>query len=106
MGKPQVGISSMWYEGNPCNMHLLSLAEHVKAGVVSACTDWAGPRWGQSWGLHTGAGAREHVTQQHMLVGRLEQARLLQQNSLLLWPGCGLQGLVCCLAQACMSHLC
>jgi dihydroxyacid dehydratase/phosphogluconate dehydratase len=35
MSKPQVGISSMWYEGNPCNMHLLSLAEHVKAGVVS-----------------------------------------------------------------------
>lgn len=35
MSKPQVGISSMWYEGNPCNMHLLNLAEHVKAGVVS-----------------------------------------------------------------------
>jgi hypothetical protein len=39
MGKPQVGISSMWYEGNPCNMHLLSLAEHVKAGVVSTTRD-------------------------------------------------------------------
>jgi dihydroxyacid dehydratase/phosphogluconate dehydratase len=38
MGKPQVGISSMWYEGNPCNMHLLTLAEHVKAGVVSTHT--------------------------------------------------------------------
>ncbi len=25
--KPQVGISSMWFEGNPCNMHLLHLAE-------------------------------------------------------------------------------
>jgi hypothetical protein len=35
MGKPQVGISSMWYEGNPCNMHLLKLAEYVKEGVVS-----------------------------------------------------------------------
>ncbi len=21
--KPQVGIASMWYEGNTCNMHLL-----------------------------------------------------------------------------------
>jgi dihydroxyacid dehydratase/phosphogluconate dehydratase len=31
----QVGISSMWYEGNPCNMHLLDLAEEVKRGVVS-----------------------------------------------------------------------
>ena len=23
MNKPQVGIASVWYEGNPCNMHLL-----------------------------------------------------------------------------------
>jgi dihydroxyacid dehydratase/phosphogluconate dehydratase len=30
----QVGISSVWYEGNPCNMHLNQLAEEVKAGVV------------------------------------------------------------------------
>ena len=22
LGKAQVGISSVWYEGNPCNMHL------------------------------------------------------------------------------------
>jgi dihydroxy-acid dehydratase len=34
MNKPQVGIASMWYEGNPCNMHLLNLAEEVKRGVV------------------------------------------------------------------------
>ena len=23
MAKPQVGIASVWYEGNSCNMHLL-----------------------------------------------------------------------------------
>ncbi len=33
MEKAQVGIASMWYEGNPCNMHLLDLAEKVKEGV-------------------------------------------------------------------------
>jgi len=33
---PQVGISSMWYEGNTCNMHLLDLAAKVKEGVVAA----------------------------------------------------------------------
>ena len=33
---PQVGISSVWYEGNSCNMHLLELAEAVKEGVVAA----------------------------------------------------------------------
>jgi dihydroxy-acid dehydratase len=35
MNKGQVGIGSVWYEGNPCNMHLLELAKHVKDAVVS-----------------------------------------------------------------------
>src|SRR5262247_3446033 len=34
--KPQVGISSVWFEGNSCNMHLLHLAERVKEGVKAA----------------------------------------------------------------------
>ncbi|KAJ1977067.1 hypothetical protein H4R34_003733 [Dimargaris verticillata] len=34
--KAQVGISSVWYEGNPCNMHLNDLAAHVKKGVTDA----------------------------------------------------------------------
>ncbi|MBF8268466.1 MAG: dihydroxy-acid dehydratase [Gammaproteobacteria bacterium] len=36
MDKPQVGIASVWYEGNTCNMHLLDLAAKVKEGVVAA----------------------------------------------------------------------
>src|SRR5215831_8550569 len=36
MQKPEVGISSVWFEGNPCNMHLLSLGKKVKEGVVAA----------------------------------------------------------------------
>ncbi|KAL9671467.1 hypothetical protein QQ045_009035 [Rhodiola kirilowii] len=36
MKKPQIGISSMWYEGNTCNMHLSKLAEVVKEGVEEA----------------------------------------------------------------------
>ena len=31
--KPQEGIVSMGYEGNPCNMHLNDLAKEVKASV-------------------------------------------------------------------------
>jgi dihydroxy-acid dehydratase len=34
--KPQVGICSMWFEGNTCNMHLDRLAAHVKEGVQAA----------------------------------------------------------------------
>ena len=33
---PQVGICSVWLEGNPCNMHLLDLSGHVKEGVEKA----------------------------------------------------------------------
>lgn len=33
---PQVGICSVWFEGNPCNMHLLELSESVKKGVEDA----------------------------------------------------------------------
>ena len=36
MSKPEVGIASVWYEGNPCNQHLLTLAEKVKEGVSAA----------------------------------------------------------------------
>ena len=36
MPKAQVGIASVWFEGNPCNMHLLDLAAKVKEGVTAA----------------------------------------------------------------------
>ena len=36
LDKAQVGIASMWFEGNPCNMHLLELGEFAKRGVVEA----------------------------------------------------------------------
>ena len=36
MDKAQVGIGSVWYEGNTCNMHLNKLSEEVKQGVVKA----------------------------------------------------------------------
>ncbi len=36
MSKAQVGIASVWYEGNSCNMHLMDLAAKVKEGVQAA----------------------------------------------------------------------
>ena len=47
LDKPQVGIASVWYEGNSCNMHLDELAVHVKQGdlhgfvtvFIPACRD-------------------------------------------------------------------
>ncbi|MGB5541197.1 MAG: dihydroxy-acid dehydratase [Gammaproteobacteria bacterium] len=36
MDKAQVGIASVWYEGNTCNMHLNDLAARVREGVIAA----------------------------------------------------------------------
>ena len=36
MQRPQVGIASMWYEGNTCNMHLNELAAWVKEDMTDA----------------------------------------------------------------------
>jgi len=36
MEKAQVGIASMWYDGNTCNMHLNDLAAKVKEGAQAA----------------------------------------------------------------------
>jgi dihydroxy-acid dehydratase len=35
MNKAQVGICSVWYDGNSCNMHLNKLADAVKEGVTA-----------------------------------------------------------------------
>ncbi|KAH9859120.1 dihydroxy-acid dehydratase [Lenzites betulinus] len=34
LDKPQIGISPVWWEGNPCNNHLLDLARQVKQGCT------------------------------------------------------------------------
>ncbi len=36
LAKPQVGICSMWYEGNTCNMHLDALAAEVRKATPAA----------------------------------------------------------------------
>ncbi len=36
MSKAQVGIASVWWEGNTCNMHLNDLAAQIKQGVGDA----------------------------------------------------------------------
>ena len=36
MNKAQVGISSVWFTGNPCNKHLLRLNDQVRDGVRKA----------------------------------------------------------------------
>ncbi|ORY74797.1 dihydroxy-acid/6-phosphogluconate dehydratase [Leucosporidium creatinivorum] len=36
LSKPMVGVANVWYEGNPCNKHVLDLGHRVKASLVNA----------------------------------------------------------------------
>ena len=67
--KAQVGIASCWLEGNPCNMHLGDLADHVKRGVVEA--DLIGMRFntiGVSDGMSMGTDGMSYSLQSRDLI--------------------------------------
>jgi dihydroxy-acid dehydratase len=69
MERPQVGIASVWYEGNTCNMHLGQLAERVKAGVVAS--DLVGMRFntiGVSDGISMGTEGMSYSLQSRDLI--------------------------------------
>ncbi len=69
MDKAQVGIASVWFEGNPCNMHLLDLAAKVKAGVIAA--DLVGMRFntiGVSDGISMGTEGMSYSLQSRDLI--------------------------------------
>ncbi|MXX76414.1 MAG: dihydroxy-acid dehydratase [Holophagales bacterium] len=69
MGKPQVGIASVWYEGNTCNMHLLDLAAAAKEGVDAA--DCVGLRFntvGVSDGISMGTDGMSYSLQSRDLI--------------------------------------
>ena len=69
MNKPQVGIASMWYEGNPCNMHLLDLSEDVKRGVVdSGCVGRRFNTVGVSDGISMGTTGMRYSLQSRDLI--------------------------------------
>jgi len=91
MNKPQVGICSVWYEGNPCNMHLLELSEHVKKGVVES--DSVGYRFntiGVSDGISMGTiGMRYSLQSRDLIADSIETTMGAQwYDGLVALPGC------------------
>ncbi len=69
MQKAQVGIASMWYEGNTCNMHLDQLSAWVKEGVESA--DLVGMRFntiGVSDGISMGTDGMSYSLQSREII--------------------------------------
>ena len=91
MKKAQVGIASVWYEGNTCNMHLNELSEHVKAGVVGA--DLVGMRFntiGVSDGISMGTDGMSYSLQSRDLIADSIETIMGGQwyDSLIALPGC------------------
>ena len=69
MGKAQVGIASMWFEGNPCNMHLLDLAAEVKKGVEAAgLVAWRFNTIGVSDGISMGTDGMSYSLQSRDII--------------------------------------
>jgi dihydroxy-acid dehydratase len=91
MQKAQVGIASVWYEGNPCNMHLLDLAEKVKEGVVAA--DMLGMRFntvGVSDGMSMGTRGMSFSLQSRDLIADSIETIMSAQwyDGCIAIPGC------------------
>jgi dihydroxy-acid dehydratase len=89
--KPQVGIVSMGYEGNTCNMHLNDLAKLVKQGVSD--TDFIGLIFntiGVSDGMSNGTdGMRYSLVSRDIIADSIEAVCGAQYyDSLIAIPGC------------------
>ncbi len=89
--KAQVGIASVWYEGNPCNMHLLDLAAEVKLGVVDA--GLVGLRFntiGVSDGMSMGTSGMSYSLQSRDLIADSIETVMQAQwyDGLITLPGC------------------
>ena len=91
MDKPQVGIGSVWYEGNTCNMHLNDLAADVKRGVVEA--GLVGMRFntiGVSDGISMGTDGMSYSLQSRDLIADSIETIMAAQwyDACIALPGC------------------
>lgn len=91
MNKGQVGIGSIWYEGNTCNMHLLDLAAEVKKAVVD--TGLVGMRFntiGVSDGISMGTEGMSYSLQSRDLIADSIETIMGAQwyDALIALPGC------------------
>jgi dihydroxy-acid dehydratase len=91
MDKAQVGIGSVWYEGNTCNMHLDKLALEVKKGVTKA--DLIGMRFntiGVSDGISMGTDGMSYSLQSRDVIADSIETIMAGQwyDACIALPGC------------------
>lgn len=91
LDKPQVGIGSVWYEGNPCNMHLAELGAHVKAGAEAVgCVGMRFNTVGVSDGISMGTDGMSFSLQSRDLIADSIETIMGAQwyDALVALPGC------------------
>lgn len=103
MNKAQIGICSVWYEGNTCNMHLNALSEKVKEGVVKS--DMVGMRFntiGVSDGISMGTDGMSFSLQSRDLIADSIETVMGAQwyDALIALPGCDKNMPGCLMAMA------
>ena len=91
MDKAQIGIASMWYDGNTCNMHLGDLAALVKEGVAAA--DMVGMRFntiGVSDGISMGTDGMSYSLQSREIIADSIETAMSAHwyDGLIAIPGC------------------
>ena len=103
LDKPQVGIASVWYEGNPCNMHLATLGDHVKQGVSAAgCVGMRFNTIGVSDGISMGTDGMSYSLQSRDLIADSIETLAAAQwyDGLVTIPGCDKNMPGCVMAMA------
>ncbi len=103
MNKAQVGIASVWYEGNPCNMHLNELGALVREGIVAA--GFIGMRFntiGVSDGISMGTRGMSFSLQSRDLIADSIETVMGAQwyDALVALPGCDKNMPGCLMAMA------
>ena len=103
LNKPQVGICSMWYEGNTCNMHLDQLAAAVRDATATA--NLVGLRFntiGVSDGLSMGTeGMSYSLPSRDLIADSIETVMSAQwYDGLVAVPGCDKNMPGCLIAMA------
>jgi len=103
MDKAQVGIASVWYDGNSCNMHLNALATRVREGVQQA--DLVGMRFntiGVSDGISMGTEGMSYSLQSRDLIADSIETVMGAQwyDACITIPGCDKNMPGCVMAMA------
>ncbi|MDP6036967.1 MAG: dihydroxy-acid dehydratase, partial [Candidatus Latescibacteria bacterium] len=91
MDKAQVGIASVWYDGNSCNMHLNDLATEVKTGVTEAgCIGMRFNTIGVSDGISMGTDGMSYSLQSRDIIADSIETVMGAQwyDALVALPGC------------------